>query len=175
MKNIFILISVITTLAIIFSSCESADRSIETPSGRVESVNGDLSILRIVRKTTTTGNMRDARGGVVNEDITFDCPEGTVAAIPVLEQLAYGYGEFSPGDLSAVDSLGTLSFSWSSTKQRPLGMHLFGVRVTDIDAPRPGGEQTVSLKTSAYLSDENFDDEWWSIGTYHVLCIGRTP
>ena len=166
----------IVSIIVQLPACTTAGRRIETPSGQVGSVDGNLVILRVVRKTTTTGNMPDARSGIVDEDIVMSCPEGTVTAIPVLEQTAFGYGEIDPDDLSAVDSLGVISVTWSRPKQRPLGMYHAGIHVTDVNAPPPGGgEQTVTLKASAYLTDDNSDDQWWQISTYHVLCLGNPP
>jgi hypothetical protein len=164
-------IAIVAIVGAFLASCTTVGRQIETPSGQVTSIDGELVILRVVRKTSTTGNRPDARAGVVMQDIVMLCPEGTITAIPVLEQTAFGFGEIAPDDLSAVDERGVISITWDPN-QCPFGMVHSGVHVTDVNAPA-GGEQSVTLRTSAFLSDENSDDRWWHVSSYHVLCLGE--
>ncbi|MDJ0657528.1 MAG: hypothetical protein QNJ40_25430 [Xanthomonadales bacterium] len=161
-------------LAFLFvTGCTTVDRVVRTPAGPVAQVDGPLSILRVVRKTSTTGNMPDARDGVVNEVVVISCPAFTETAVPIVQSVARGFGGITPDDLSAVDANGSLSFTYSDTSQRPLGISSASVAVSDVDAPDSAGEQRVTLQVGHFLSDENFDDRWFQVVTYTVLCLGN--
>lgn len=161
--------------ALLAQSCTTVDRTIQTPSGQQDGVEGPLQVLRVVRRMTTTGNQPDSRAGVVVENILASCPANTEVVIPVMEQEAYGYGEISPDDLSMMDAAtGEISFGWSLPAERPLGILLSGISVVDINAPDARGEQSVILRARAVLSDGNSDDRWWWAASYHILCLG-TP
>ncbi len=158
------------------TACTTRERDLQTPTGPAPVVDGPLHVLRVVRRTTTTGNQPDARSGVVVENLVISCPADTRIAVPIIDTEAFGFGEITPDDLSMVDpATGVISFTRSRANQRPLGIIHSGVTVADIDAPDAAGEQRVTLRARAILADENNDDRWWWAASYTILCLGTPP
>lgn len=162
-----------TLLLSFAAACTTVNRDVQTPTGPQPQVDGELHVLRLVRKATTTGNQRRARDGVIEENIAMKCPANTQAVVPVIEQQAYGYGEITPDDLSSVDpATGVITIDWTRVRDHHIGMVVSGISVSDIDAVGPDGEQNVTLVARAFLTDEGGDDRWWWVASYNVLCLG---
>ena len=55
-------------LIVLLTACTTRDRDLQTPTGPAPVIEGPLHILRVLRRSTTTGNRPDARSGPVVEN-----------------------------------------------------------------------------------------------------------
>lgn len=157
-------------LVVVFlvAGCTTVSQPIETPSGTTETVDGEMSILRVVRKVVHTGTQVDARSGRITERVEMSCPAGTRMVLPVPEQVVFGFGEVEESE----DATGSRGLVWTQPRQRPLGVSYSGVTVERVYAAE-AGEQRVELAARFWLTDKNGDDPWWQAQAFHVLCLGN--
>jgi len=141
------------------AACSTVDRDIQTPTGPQAIIEGPLDILRVVRKTTTSGNRENA-GTIFTENVLVSCPSFTQIVIPSIQNLTYGFGEIMPEDLSSQDPVTGAINVTIDADQRPLGVTQSEITVVDIDSPDSSGEQRVTLRVRAILSDDNADDRY---------------
>lgn len=171
MRSITNTIILLTTL-VFLAGCGTQNRDLQTPIGNKPGDQfGGFEIIGISSKTSTTGNLNDARTQF-NEKLTINVPVGTYIIIPTVRGWLTGFGTITPSDLSNINDLNG-SMRWSSDDHH-LGIQSFNIYVDHISAPdTTANTQTAVIGFSGILSDYNSDDKWFGIINYDLIFLGK--